>query len=65
MALRLASGAQADRLPGLGGEQFRDRSEPVGGALVIGGGIEILEEPAYYGDDRGGQRDGVGVAVSA
>ncbi len=32
-----------DPLPGLGCEQFRDRSEPVGGALMIGGGAEILQ----------------------
>jgi len=30
-------------LPGLGCEQFRDRSQPVGGALMVSGGVEILQ----------------------
>ena len=49
----------------LGREQFRDRSERVGGAFKVGGGVEIAEQSANCGGDRGCQGDSVGVSVGA
>jgi hypothetical protein len=56
---------ESERLAGAFEQQLGGRSQRAGGALMVGSGVEVLEQSADQGGDRGRQRGGVGMAVGA